>query len=182
MYLTNVGKISTGLVVRHKCDNPNCINPEHLEIGTQADNIQDMVDRGRQATNIGEKNPKARLSTKNVIDIRKRFQNGERQIEIAKRYGITRHHVWDVINRKWKHINENALSKEAIKEIMKDKNTGENNPNAKLSVSDVIDIRNRYQNGEKQANIAQNYGCSKALISSVIRRKIWKQLPMEVPC
>lgn len=41
------GAIPSGFVIRHKCDNPNCVNPNHLEVGTQKDNAQDMVKRGR---------------------------------------------------------------------------------------------------------------------------------------
>lgn len=46
-YEINVGRIPKGEIVRHKCDNAGCVNPKHLELGTQAENVQDMVDRGR---------------------------------------------------------------------------------------------------------------------------------------
>lgn len=52
-YSLNNGPIPDGYVVRHKCDNPSCINPEHLEVGTQADNIADKVSIGRQARGSG---------------------------------------------------------------------------------------------------------------------------------
>jgi len=55
------GEIPEGMVVRHKCDNINCINPEHMELGTQLDNIQDMVERGRSTK--GEKNPTSKITT-----------------------------------------------------------------------------------------------------------------------
>ena len=54
------------LVVRHKCDNPQCINPEHLEIGTQADNIRDMNERGRQVNAHGVDSPHSVLNEDQV--------------------------------------------------------------------------------------------------------------------
>lgn len=47
MYESRVGSIPEGFVIRHKCDNPPCVNPEHLEVGTQAENMADMIERGR---------------------------------------------------------------------------------------------------------------------------------------
>lgn len=52
--LHNGSKVPSGLVVRHKCDNKMCVNPDHLEIGTQKDNIADMINRGRKAIIAGD--------------------------------------------------------------------------------------------------------------------------------
>lgn len=60
--------LQPGQVVRHTCDNPLCINPEHLVAGTHADNVQDRVERGRSAK--GERNGRAKLTPAQVLEIR----------------------------------------------------------------------------------------------------------------
>lgn len=60
-------------VVRHKCDNPRCINPAHLEAGTQAANVADMHTRGRAPDFKGEHNPHAKLTDAQVAEIRRRY-------------------------------------------------------------------------------------------------------------
>ena len=60
-YETWVGPIPDGLLIRHKCDNPPCINPEHLETGTKRQNTQDMMDRGRRPATRGDLNPRAAI-------------------------------------------------------------------------------------------------------------------------
>lgn len=67
-YEHHFGPIPDGLIVRHKCDNPPCINPDHLELGTSADNARDRKLRGRGAT--GEKSGMAKLSDADVIKLR----------------------------------------------------------------------------------------------------------------
>ena len=66
------GPIPKGLVVRHKCHNPSCVNPEHLELGTQQDNIDDR-DKARR-TARGEKHPQSILTEQDVILIKKFFK------------------------------------------------------------------------------------------------------------
>jgi hypothetical protein len=79
------------LLVRHKCDVPLCVNPLHLEIGTVADNMRDMVERGRRPERDmrGEKNGAAKLTAANVEHIRELIAMGQTNIAIAKRFGVT---------------------------------------------------------------------------------------------
>lgn len=75
-YETWVGPIPEGHVVRHKCDNPPCINPDHLETGTHLDNMKDMVDRGRSFNARGLDSPGAKLSREDVLWAREVFSSG----------------------------------------------------------------------------------------------------------
>ena len=68
--------IPEGMVVRHKCDNPPCINPKHLELGTVQDNVNDREERGRRTPARGEKNGYAKLTWDNVNDIRSLWSTG----------------------------------------------------------------------------------------------------------
>lgn len=72
--------------VRHKCDNPSCINPEHLLVGSRLDNVRDMIERGRNL--VGQKCPWARFTKDQVESIRKRRASGERGVDLAREFGV----------------------------------------------------------------------------------------------
>lgn len=88
-------------VVRHKCDNRACYNPEHLTEGTKAQNSQDMVDRDRHAR--GERQGNSKLKAFQVSEIREAFNLGaETQKQIASRYGISDTTVRNIgTHRRW---------------------------------------------------------------------------------
>mgnify|MGYP002672629053 CR=1 FL=1 len=88
------GEIPKGLVVRHKCDNTFCINPEHLELGTHKDNVNDKVKRNRQAK--GEKNGSAKLTKEQVLQIRNDNRMGK---EIAKDFNVSRATISQIKNK-----------------------------------------------------------------------------------
>jgi hypothetical protein len=98
------GPIGTGLVIRHTCDNPVCVNPAHLLAGTDAENSQDMVDRGRQQR--GSRHRQTHLSEEDVRQIRIWHSAGDRtKKELAGMFGISRSAVGLIVNRKtWKHV------------------------------------------------------------------------------
>jgi len=80
-----------GLVVRHKCDNPGCVNPHHLESGTYRDNSMDAVERGRFPVRDqrGERNNAAKLNGSHIEEIRLRISMGHRNTDIARDYGVS---------------------------------------------------------------------------------------------
>ena len=94
----------SGYVVRHTCDNKKCINPDHLEIGTQRQNIDDAMERG--LTPKGSSIPSSKLSESDIPVIRQRLSSGETCTNIAKSYGVS-HTVISLIkrNKTWKHVN-----------------------------------------------------------------------------
>lgn len=103
VYEREHGKISRGKVVRHKCDNRRCVNPEHLELGTQADNMRDMVERGRSTR--GSKKWSAKLTEDDVREIRKRLAAGDLGSDLAKVYGVNPTTIRDIkAGRTWKHV------------------------------------------------------------------------------
>ncbi|TFC59422.1 MULTISPECIES: HNH endonuclease [unclassified Cryobacterium] len=93
-----VGPIPAGLVVRHRCDNPPCINPTHLLVGTSADNTADSVARQRRAN--GERSPQHRLTDDQVSEIRaKHAAGGVTQRALARDYDISVSQMSNIIRR-----------------------------------------------------------------------------------
>ena len=97
-----IGKIPKGMMVCHKCDNPTCVNPDHLFLGTPQDNTQDAIKKGRMS--VGEKNPNSKLNKKDILEIR-RLSKTTSGYQIAKKYKISTTMVYDIIRkRSWKDI------------------------------------------------------------------------------
>lgn len=92
------------LIVRHKCSNKACCNPNHLELGTQQDNIDDKVRDGTMARGI--KQGHAKMTEATVLEARARYATGLYSIYgLAKLYGINHTTMTDIIRRKhWTHI------------------------------------------------------------------------------
>jgi hypothetical protein len=72
----NFGPIPDGIHVLHTCDNPSCVNPEHLRLGTHQDNMADRDAKGRQYDRNGEKNGRAKLTSEDVNNIRMQYSSG----------------------------------------------------------------------------------------------------------
>jgi hypothetical protein len=90
-----------GKVIRHKCDNPPCVNPDHLEIGTQADNIRDCELRGRARHPACEGNGRAKLNLDQVRQIRAMYVRGSSEFgarSLAKRFGMHKSTMDGIVN------------------------------------------------------------------------------------
>lgn len=103
------GPIPEGLIVCHKCDNRPCVNPRHLFLGTQLDNMRDMDAKGRRVTvcnpRKGETHPCAKLTPKEVVEIRQLVAQGISQRKVGRMFGIGQQSVGDIVHRKiWKHV------------------------------------------------------------------------------
>ena len=131
--LLQVGEYEEGVYILHKCDNPSCVNPDHLFIGTAADNSRDKIAKNRHAHGPafqaiqrrvtargdrngmrthpervarGERSASAKLNASQVLEIRRKFDSRElRKFQLAKEYGVTQGAIDLIVTRKrWVHL------------------------------------------------------------------------------
>lgn len=106
------GPIPKGLYVCHHCDNPGCVRPDHLFLGTPSENMLDETRKGRnplishpERLPRGEAHLRSKLTEEIVRDMRRRHAQGESFAEIGRRYDYSRGGVMRVVRRKhWKHV------------------------------------------------------------------------------
>jgi hypothetical protein len=117
-YEIHLGPIPDGMLVCHRCDNRRCVRPDHLFLGTHADNAADMVAKGRQATGErwggfthpetrprGERHPKSRLTDELVTELRRRRAAGEGLRSLAREFGMCHNTIGMAIRgQTWKHV------------------------------------------------------------------------------
>lgn len=85
------GPIPDGLDACHKCDNPGCVNPDHLFLGTAADNMRDMMVKGRRAGNT-------KLGFEVAEKIRAERAGGASLKTLSKKYNVSKPHIWGICN------------------------------------------------------------------------------------
>lgn len=106
-WILSHGELPKGAHVLHKCDNPVCVNPDHLFIGTHQDNMEDRTRKGRSRGRglPGELSGHNKLTNNIVLKIRKLHEQGTSQKQISNQFAIHKATVNDVVLRKtWRHI------------------------------------------------------------------------------
>jgi hypothetical protein len=103
-YVQANGQIPDGMQVCHQCDTAACVNPQHLLLGSAADNAQDKIKRGRaKGINAAGANGRAKLDWDKVDEIRARLKTGESQRKLAAEFGVTQAQVSEIqLGRTWK--------------------------------------------------------------------------------
>ena len=106
-YIAFCGEIPADMVVCHSCDNPSCVNPAHLWLGKQGNNVRDCVAKGRDLHAVGENHGRAKLNESAVREIRRRANGGAWGIQsrLAEEYGVARVTIRQIIaGNTWTHV------------------------------------------------------------------------------
>lgn len=91
--------------VCHKCDNRSCVNPNHLFLGTQYDNMQDMIKKGHHSWVSGSNHPNSKVKEEDVIEMRRLFDSGVSSTKLMKMYGLGETQTLRIVNRQsWKWL------------------------------------------------------------------------------
>lgn len=100
-----VDEIPDNLFVCHSCDNPGCVNPAHLWLGTNQDNMNDMISKNRQVNVKGEKVGTHKLTEREVSKIKERLEQGYYLKDIAKEFYVCKQTISNIKNNiYWKHV------------------------------------------------------------------------------
>lgn len=152
-YTLSYGEIPEGMLVCHHCDNPPCVNPKHLFLGTPKDNSDDKVLKERHSK---------KFSFAEIEEIISQYNTGEySESEIAKKYGVRSQIINNIVNKK----NYNYLNFTINKTTHK----------KKLTKEDVLNIRSEYDKGKTtHQELANKYGVGRRQIGRIVLKQRWK--------
>lgn len=152
-----------GFVVRHRCDNPPCCNPSHLLIGTQADNANDCVERGRNNPAKGEEIWTAQLTAADVRHMRDMARDGATIAAICALYPVSAVSVSLALRGiTWGHVPDPVACPPTA--------------NRKLTEGDVRTIKRRLARGERGADLANEFAVGRGTISAIKTGRNWSHV------
>lgn len=104
--LGNKKLVPKGTLVCHTCDNPSCVNPDHLFIGTDRDNTNDKMKKNRQSRMLSARNPSSKLTEPQVAEIRRLYASGGTTYqELGSKFSVTKQTIFAIIkNKQWAKV------------------------------------------------------------------------------
>lgn len=166
IYIHAHGEISRNLVVRHHCDNPPCVNLDHLAAGTATQNSQDMIARGRQGRSgvPGESNPWAKLTADNVAEMRRMVRAGSSIRAAARHFGVAHSCALSAVRgRTWAHVTEEPP-------LLKGDPRRSHPSKYRIPDEDARAALALYEQGRSLAEIGSLLGRDRVTIHRIIRR------------
>ncbi len=153
--------IPKGMVVCHSCDNPRCVDPKHLWIGSVSENHQDMINKKRHWVVKGSQHPDAKLTEDQVRAI---LADARPHAAISQEYGVTASTVSSIKTRKsWAHLDVEYVAKARRVSPRKGKSD-------RINDEIVREIRNNTTSG---VELAERYKVSRQLITNIRKRRSW---------
>jgi len=159
-YALHYEDIPKGKHVCHKCDNPKCVNPEHLWIGSNADNMHDKIAKGRHKVLSGENSPHAKITEEEAKAI---LTDPRPYSLIASEYNIAASTVGSIKNKNsWQGLDVNAIKAKRI--------SPRRGVSDKLTPKDIIEIRSSTERGK---DLAAKYNVSQQTICGIRKGRSW---------
>lgn len=165
----NNEKIPEGLFVLHSCDNKKCINPEHLRLGTQKENMEDMYSRDRQPYLKGSKSGSTELTEKDVYEIKYLYISGSMtSLEISKLYPVKVSRVQEICrDNGWEHVICDYNGEDRRHFFRRQ---------GKLDVTQVREIKSLFKTELTNKEIGERYGVGSECIRSIRNEKSWSHV------
>lgn len=165
--------IPRGMFVCHRCDNTSCINPAHLFLGTQQDNMRDAAKKNRSVH--GERQRHAKLNQENVNDILKRYSSGEVVSALAKQFGVHSQTIRRVLlGQSWSRIV--SRHEPLVVNPERSRSRGICHKWSKLNDDVVVEIRTAVAAGQSKADVAARFGVAATTVHDVVNRRTWKHV------
>jgi len=158
------GAIPNGLLVCHHCDNPACVRPDHLFLGTQSDNMKDCAAKGRSSLQNPAKHHR-KLTEIQVQEIRQLSMQGVSKYRLARRYHVTETTIGQIVSgRTWTHLTDAPLLDVPLEDPMK--------AAAKVTIGEAI--RADRARGMTLEQLARKYHIANGRIGPIARGELWK--------
>lgn len=189
------GEIPAGAMICHHCDNPPCVNPDHLYAGNAKTNIRDAINRGRavfpptdpEVHVRGEGSPNALLTAENVVEMRRIMAAGGTTFELlALSFGVSMVTARDAVHGKtWAHLplaiaippkKAQPPKKSNPRKHVQMQVRGERVGNARLDSNKALEIRKRAIAGVTEHQLAHDFGVKKSTVHDVISGRCWRHV------